>query len=1408
MAVESPVIAPPDSPSSENQDPERAYREGMKLLERGQPAQAVERLREATSLKPDSAVFHHNLAVALARSNAVEEALKHFLRSIELNPRSVDSYGNLVLVYQQLGRHDEAIDCLRHKVHLLPNSAEAHHQLGNALRTAGRYEEALASYQHALRIKPDFPDVYHSLGLTLSKLSRRDDAANAYRKAIDLKPDFASAYNNLGIIYLDRGKQAEAIKNFRQAIRLQAESPEAHNNLGIALAELDKQEEAVVCYREALRLRPDYAEAHNNIGNALRDLGQVDEAIARFNDALRLKPEYAEAYNNLGIALVIENRLEDAVALYGRALELKPDYPDARKNRSLAWLAQGDFQQGWREYEFRWHNKHMPPRKFAQPRWDGSPLAGRTIMIYPEQGLGDSIQFVRFLPLLQQQGGKVVFECQRALVNLLSSCRGFDALVPEKTPLPPFDVQAPMMSLPHLLGVHSEAVPAEAPYIFPEPNRIRLWGQLLAHLSGFKVGIAWQGNPRFKADRHRSVPLRHFAPLASVPGVRLISLQKGKGTEQMASAGFRLLELGNDLDKAGAFLDTAAIMQNLDLVITSDTAIAHLAGALGVPVWVAVTFAPDWRWMRNRTDSPWYPTMRLFRQPKRADWPSVFAQMKDALSQLVAKGQEDPRRQDLGAAHPESTSRLHRLSIELAKQGMLQDAVTCLEEVRRRNPMSADAEGNLGLALLNQGRATDAIPHFLRCLALKPDRADMHVNLGVALLRLKRTDDAIANYRQALRLRPDYAEAHNNLGNALRALGKYDAAAGSLREALRLRPDFAEAHHNLGLVLEQQGQHAEAIDAFRKAIEHKPTHAGAHLQLGTRLANQNQHDAAIPHLRKATELEPGRAEAHYRLGNSLRLTGKADEAAGCYRETIRLRPNFAEAHNNLGIILANRDELAAAEASYRRGLQAKPDHVETLNNLAVLLTNQQRFEEAHTLFAEAVRLAPKYAEARRNRAFTWLLTGDLEQGWAEYEWRLKCADGPPERFKQRRWDGSPLAGRTILLHSEQGLGDIIHFVRYAPLVKDQGARVVVEAPPRLVPLLRTCPGIDELVSQGAPLPSFDTYASLMSLPFLSRTRMDNVPTAIPYLSADPQLVERWGRALDRVQGFRVGISWQGNPRYGGDRRRSIPLRHFAALARIAGVQLISLQKGSGIDQLAEPAVNFPVVSFERQADESAGAFMDTAALIRNVDLVITSDSAVAHLAGALGAPVWIVLGDQPDWRWLLKRPDTPWYPTAQLFRRSTETTWDEVFQGVATLLEEKVKAKCRGAAWTPVAVGELIDKITILEIKAARLTSPDKLRNVHYELEILRATQARAWEPSEALDNLTRELRAVNEALWDIEDEIRRCEAAGDFGPRFIELARSVYRQNDQRAALKRRLNELLGSAIVEEKSYAEWQKK
>jgi tetratricopeptide (TPR) repeat protein len=619
---------------------------------------------------------------------------------------------------------------------------------------------------------------------------------------------------------------------------------------------------------------------------------------------------------------------------------------------------------------------------------------------------------------------------------------------------------------------------------------------------------------------------------------------------------------------------------------------------------------------------------------------------------------------------PRQADALHLLGV-IALQGDNQAlALDYISQALRLKPHHAEAHNNLGVVLCALGRPEEAAVSWREALRLNPQLADAHNNLGHSLSGQGQLAEAVGHLEQALRLRPDYAEAHHNLGRALNGQGRLAEAVGHFEQALRLRPDYAEAHSDLGIVLWEQGRLEEAAASYHRALGLKPQFPEAHNNLGIVLRDQGRLAEAEASYRQALRLKPDYAEAHNNLAVALKEQNRPEEAVAHYEQALRLKPDYAGAHNNLANTLREQGRLGEAVAHYEQALRLKPDYAEAHNNLATTLKDSGRLAEAVAHYEQALRLKPDYAEAHTNLGIARLLLGDFERGWPEYEWRWRREPASAPAFRQPPWDGSDLRGKTILLHEEQGRGDTLHFVRYAPLVKQRGGTVLLRCRQPLLRLLQTCAGIDRLAAPEAGLPPFDVHAALLSLPRLFNTALATIPADVPYLSADPELVGAWRRDLGGLDGFSVGIAWQGSTAHKEDRWRSVPLAQFAPLARLGGVRLVSLQTGYGAEQLAALPDRESILDLgPRLAD-----FADTAAVMKNLDLVVTVDTAVAHLAGALGVPAWVAVPFAPDWRWLTDRPDSPWYPTLRLFRQREFGNWADVFATITGELERLVAA--------------------------------------------------------------------------------------------------------------------------------------
>jgi tetratricopeptide (TPR) repeat protein len=847
-----------------------------------------------------------------------------------------------------------------------------------------------------------------------------DHAEAGYRAVLASEPQRIEAMELLARLRRQRGDLAEALGLYAAMMKAAPRSAEAASNHGVVLVELGRPGEALAGLDRALILKPNMVAALYNRGNALMALGRFAEALTSFERAIAIEPAHVDAHYNRGNTLRELRRHDEALASYRQAAALAPQRADIRVNEALTLLLIGKLREGFSVYEWR---RRATPEPQA-PLWLGAvPLAGRTILIHAEQGFGDTLQFIRYAPLLVARGARVIAAVPPVLKPLIATMPGVVALTAgDSQPL--FDFHCPMMSLPLAFGTELATIPGAVPYLRAPHDRVAAWNGRLAAVAqnGRRVGIIWAGNAGFAGDRHRSIPFAKLRSLLSTSGLTFIGLQRDippdDATALAALPDF--INLGPDFSDFG---DAAAVLSLLDLVITVDTALAHLAGAMAKPVFVMLPHAPDFRWMLDRRDSPWYPTARLFRQPVRGDWDTVLAQIGEALAQE-----------------------------------------------NRRDVVTREAGGIAAIAASLAGELAD------------------HLHAG-------RYAEALAAGDRAIAFAPQSASAHNDRARALAELG--------------------------------------------------------------------------------------------------------------------------------------------------------------------------RFDEARAAFGRAIAIAPQFSAAIFNQGLVDLTLGDFASGWPKYEERF-AANGLPAPGGGRRWTGTePLAGKTVLVAAEQGFGDTLQFVRYAPLLADRGAQVILAVQPPLIEVSKSVAGIAQAISTAAPPPPHDFSVPLLSLPLAFGTTLASVPAQVPYIAADPLRTERW-RPFLPVGGPRIGIAWRGTQSFAWAAERSIALAKLAPLLAQSHCRFISLQRTIDAEDHIELRRRPDIVHFGAQL----GDFADTAAIIAELDLVISIDTAVAHLAGALAKPVWLLLPFVADFRWLRERADSPWYPTARLFRQPTPGDWDTVIAKVAAELAD------------------------------------------------------------------------------------------------------------------------------------------
>lgn len=1074
------------------------------------------------------------------------------------------------LKLHQLGALDEAAAGYQQLLVHYPASAQLHHLLGVIASQRGEHAAALLMIDEAIRLAPDIAAFHANRGIALAAQGEHDAALASYDQALLLSPKHLQSLSNRALVLKSLRRLDDALNSCDRAIALQADFAEAYCNRGVILQAMNRQEEALASYERALSLRPDYAEAQRNRGNALLELDRQNEALLAYDLAIRLQPRYAEAY----------------------------------WSKAIAMLLQGDLAQAWPLYEWRWRDAKSgrQQREFAQPFWCGdSPLQGKRLLIHAEQGLGDSLHFARYLPLLAAQGAQILFEVQPLLAPLFERFPGLSQVIPQGDELPEFDCHCPLLTLP--LACTSDLgnlpVPVSCPVL---PARTEIWAGALATAKKPRVGIAWRGNPLHFADHNRSLPLSKL--LQHLPdGPAYFSLQYEMTPEERAllAADERVVCLPADL---ADFDDTLAVLDLLDLVVTVDTSVAHLAGMQGKPVWLLLPALPDWRWLRHRQDSPWYPKTRLFRQQKIGVWEKPLQQINMELLAWCRQGEKDTEEVRVTKSKNNSVDSAVQQALSWHQQGDWEKAALAYEAILKEEPLQADACNLLGVIRFQQGDSLAAVELISKAITLRPGSGGYHFNLAIALATLGRHREAIAEFDRVLALDPQHAESHFNRGISLEALGDKPAALASYEKALVLRPDYLEARINRGGLLQAQGLLEEALQDFDRALA--------------------------------------------------------------------LKPDFAEVHSNRGTVLQALERLPEAVAAYREALHLRPNYPEGWYNLASAEKSCGRFEDALDSYNRALALRPDYPAALWNKGLLLLLLGDFDQGWPLYEWRWNDATtGMRQReLPMPLWTGEQsLSGRRIFVHAEQGFGDIFQFCRYARLLAERGAHVIMDAPAELLPVLRSLEGVAQWQGQGEAAPACDYQIPLLSLPLAFKTTLETIPPA-PYLQVDAQSRARWSVRLGEGHKPRVGLVWRGNQGHSRDHLRSLSLADLVA-ALPPGLDYLSLQRDLRGDDAAILAQHPEI----RHFGDQLATFGDTAALLEHIDVLISVDTGVAHLAGALGKEVWVILPAEPEWRWLTERSDSPWYASARLFRQPVRGDWPAVLHELDQALRARFSGK-------------------------------------------------------------------------------------------------------------------------------------
>lgn len=1016
----------------------------------------------------------------------------------------------------------------RNTINNIPGQTDTLHLLDLITLAERQYPEALKHLSQALSVPSGKPEFHNEIGLAWMACGRYDSALLSFRRALAIAPAMVPALYNEGLVHKKDGNFSDAVRCFKIVLGMNPNHAKAHFSLGDILLSTRDFYRAERHFRDAIKIDPNYVPAFNHLAICLSEMNRTTEARSVLIEAARVAPLCARTQCNLGNLARLSHHFEEAAQHYREAIRLQPEFIEAHFNLSLVLLLLQDFHEGWKEYEWRlryFGKKIGYPNRYGLPLWEGQSLNGKTILVYDEQGFGDVFMFSRFLLQLKAKGAQIVFETRPALFDLFRSLPYIDEIILRNVATPPSircDYCIPLLSLPGKLDIARETIRFDAPYLFPDPKRTAYWSGRLSG-AGLKIGLVWQGSV---ADPSRYCSLDKLRILSDIPGVQWYGLQKDACGGPDSDAAW-IIQLGPDLRD---FSDTAGAIANLDLIVTIDTAVAHLSGAMGKPVWVLLPFVPDWRWCLHDITTSWYSSMRLYRQTSPGNWDVPLTAIGNELSQWAERRTVHCPQQ--------SHENLFNAAIEL-----------------HHGKSFAEAE-NL----------------YLDLLALDPDHRTALATLGLLYLETEKYEDAIKALSLAL------------LQNSF---------------------DYSSMN-NLGLAYQRLHQPERAITMFFSAIGCKTEYS----------------------------------QAYYNLGNAFMDLEDLEAAITWYRKALRIQPDNAQAHRETGKLYLKKLDLAQARHHFERSLDLVPDDI----------------------------------QSRLSLATTLLMQGDFESGWHHYQWRFEerriREQTYPLRFNIPRWHGEPFPGKRLIVHCEQGFGDTIQFSRFLPMVKALGGFVTFQVQPQLVPLFQGFPGVDhleKLCSESMEMAPADLYAPLMDLPGYLNITPSTIPASIPYLAPTPEKIALW---RDRINcdKFKMGLVWSGNPNHINDHNRSCDFRDFQEIIQFDGVQCYSLQKElspGDSDRIGHVEGIIPLGQHFRD-------FCDTAAAISCLDLVVTVDTAVAHLAGAMGKPTWILLPYLPDWRWMLHRDDSPWYPTVRLFRQPKAGDWQNTIRFVSKAIKKEL----------------------------------------------------------------------------------------------------------------------------------------
>lgn len=1120
----------------------------------------------------------------------------------------------------------------------------AHHLKGDAADAERIYRKLLAENSNQ-------PGIMLNLALLLARTAERpEQAIDVLNDAVALHPEWVEARLLLCDCLCAVDRQEDARKQLREALQLGAEDVQ----LWLRYADFLTGEQA---YLEVALLEGKLGQnGVHLVASAIDLLGLGEAADVLFSRVVNAISEQGDPQSLAMVdryqayGLLVRQRYEEALAHYERAVRILPKHESPHFGYGWTLLSLRRYKEAWPHF---WHRSRLFWLRDREiPEWRGEPLAGKVLYVHSEQGAGDVINSLRFLPVLREMGAKIVFDTYLDVLALLAQTEGARQTDDDLTEATP-DYQVRLMDVPVMLNWGLSDIP-NLPYLSPAPNLIAHWEGVLEEVSPrrpdkLRVGLVWAGNPLQRNDVNRSMALSDFAPLACMPGIEWVSLQKGAGAIELTSVpdGMPLTALGERLDTFG---DTAAAISHLDLVITVCTSVAHVAGAMGKPVWILVTARhPDYRWHEDGDSSEWYPSARLFRLQQPGQWRSlVREQLRPALASLL----QSQLWSNL------SLQRQHELSW-LAGTGMdvhqATDWVSHLSSERdwlNAVDFAIEYEESFGQDLLwrvlcqAEGAARKAIQNGRIRRLVARSEWDHLVALANELSQKGELN------RQGCRLwfdalisadRPDEATA------VLEVLGRYGLDG--------------EWQYRRGRLAVRQGDNTQAEEAFTEAVRLLPRHALAHNDLAVLLAAAGAEERALALYQRAVMLNP---LVPLPWKNIALLA--AARGAHCLAEAAALKYHELQqdgfSADVVGIALTKSGRLEEAAKYHKQAVELEPSHMQIQANAGWALGKLQRFDESLRHLRTATRLPGTSQGAWMGLAWELLARGEMGEGWDAYERGMSAKD-----TVMREWRGEPLNGKRLLVYQDQGYGDLFQFVHLIRELEGEVTLAVYHLAHKLLNEQDYPCKVIRIEEVDWSKNQYDYYVAQMKLPRWLHADLVEPVIRPPYLCAPQDRVAYWADRLASFKQPKIGFVWSGSSRFSGNATRSTNLSDWKAVGQVEEVCLFSLQK----DEASNQALQVEGFHLENIAPE-LDSFAETAAVMMNMNLIISTCTAVAHLAGALGRPVWVLIpSDGPDWRWLRDRDDCPWYPSTRLFRKQATESWSDLMERVSFELRKWVR---------------------------------------------------------------------------------------------------------------------------------------